>query len=113
MGLYNKPTVFEVAYAQYIVTMRHDCLSLSATRDAVVSKRNVNRQANNNGPVIAIHRIISSDVGLKSCQVIAKFHYTDPTGPGSPTKSAHVVGYSSYPTTCADFFGDPGPVGSV
>ena len=26
--------------------------------------------------------------------VIAKFHYTDPTGPGSPTKSTHVVGYS-------------------
>ena len=26
--------------------------------------------------------------------VIAKFHYTDPTGPGSPTKSTHVVGYN-------------------
>ena len=49
----------------------------------------------------------------RSCRVSAKFHYTDPTGPGSPTKSAHVVGYSSYPTTCADFVGDPLPVGSV
>jgi len=54
-----------------------------------------------------------SSVQHANRSVIAKFHYTDPTGPGSPTKSAHVVGYELYPTTCADFVGDPGPVGSV
>ena len=32
-------------------------------------------------------------------QFISKFHYTDPTGPGSPTKSAHVVGYELNSTT--------------
>jgi len=50
---------------------------------------------------------------LEFSTLIAKFHYTDPTGPGSPTKSAHVVGYELCPTTCADFVGDPGPVGSM
>jgi len=58
-------------------------------------------------------QVLNSCRSFPSVMVIAKFHYTDPTGPGSPTKSAHVVGYSSYPTTCADFVGDPGPVGSV
>ena len=33
------------------------------------------------------------------CAIIAKFHYTDQTGPGSPTKSAHVVGYELNSTT--------------
>ena len=31
--------------------------------------------------------------------LIAKFHYTDPTGPGSPTESAHVVEYELNSTT--------------
>ena len=31
--------------------------------------------------------------------LIAKFHYTDPTGPGSPAKSAHVVEYELNSTT--------------
>jgi len=46
--------------------------------------------------------------------VIAKLHYTDPTAPGSPTKSAHVVGYELNSTTLTrtDFVGDPhGPNG--
>ena len=66
------------------------------------------------------------------CTVIAKFHYTDPTGPARTQRSlaaekspcgsvwvrsgpcrVRVVEFSSYPTTCADFVGDPGPVGSV
>ena len=33
------------------------------------------------------------------CHLIAKFHYTDATGPGSPTKSAHVVEYELNSTT--------------
>ena len=66
--------------------------------------------------------------------VKAKFHYTDtdtdtdPTGPArtrtdffrgetplGPCGSGRVrvVEFSSYSTTCADFVGDPGPVGSV
>jgi len=68
------------------------------------------------GPqMLATSNVCGVDAAVRHvlCCVIAKFHYTDPTGPGSPTKSAHVVGYSSYTTTCADFVGDPGPVGSV
>jgi len=56
------------------------------------------------------------------CQLIAKFHYTGPTGPARTQRSfaakkvragpvgsvsgpcrARVVEFSSYPTTCADF----------
>jgi len=62
--------------------------------------------------------------------VKAKFHYTDPTRTG-PARTrtdffcgetplgpcgygrVRVVEFSSYSTTCADFVGDPGPVGSV
>ena len=29
--------------------------------------------------------------GADTSQLIAKFHYADPTGPGSPTKSADIV----------------------
>ena len=47
--------------------------------------------------------------------VKAKFHYTDtdtdPTGPGSPTKSVHVVGYELNSTTRTRNGPDTGPTG--
>jgi len=44
------------------------------------------------------------------CRRRAKFHYTDtdPTGPGSGRVRVRVVEFSSSPTMCADFVGDPG-----
>ena len=40
-----------------------------------------------------------SSVCMCACCLIAKFHYTEPTGPGWPTKSAHVVEYELNSTT--------------
>ena len=54
-----------------------------------------------------------SSCTLRLCRIKAKFHYTDtdPTGPGSPTKSVHVVGYELYSTTRTRHGPDTDPTG--
>ena len=91
-----------------LITIMHST-TYRTTAPALIILETYRYQKNRAGTKVAHHNrrqiciFISPEHGssrwLGSRVVIAKFHYTDPTGPGSPTKSAHVVEYELNSTT--------------